>query len=70
MSLSDHPVDIVNESASKLALISCCLCHTAPDCHIEFTARAIDGLQMILTEIEVDLVKAVPYLVYQPTTEV
>lgn len=66
MAISDHPVDIVNESTSKLALISDLLSHTAPTCKVDLSPHALAGLHVILMEIETDLRRASSALSAKP----
>lgn len=55
MPLSDHPGDIINECANKLALITTLLCNVSPSTSTHMPQNAIDGLFSILIAIEFDL---------------
>lgn len=55
MSLSDHPLDIIDESSYKLCLISDLLCHSSRDCKIQLSQEGFEGLLYFLLEIGNDL---------------
>ena len=55
MSVSSHPLDVLNESAQKLCLITDLLCHSALECKTELSQEGFQGLLYFLLEMEHDL---------------
>jgi hypothetical protein len=71
MAVSDHPVDIVKESACKLALLADLFGHTINENDTpNICPRAVHGLAVIFSEIEHDLLAAYPRLCLNNAQEV